>query len=123
MKLLLCPDCADVFKLVIYGTRSCLCGKTKGVLVDDVHAIVNGEGISMMIDNVPLVKAMKRLEGMDQNQPEQYYKKNASVACHIRPNSGHGNPRTKVMKSLFVTSEGEILTPDKAAYRSGLKKQ
>jgi hypothetical protein len=118
MKLLLCPDCGDVFKLVIYGARSCLCGKTKGVLVDDNHAVINGEGISMMIDNLLLLKAMKRLEGMDQNKPEGYYKKYADVACHVRPNSGPGNPRTKVIKSLFDTSAGEILTPDKIAYRA-----
>ncbi len=101
MKLLLCPECGDVFKLVVYGTRSCLCGKTKGALVDDVHAIINGEGISLMIDNISLVKAMKKLEGMDKNQPESYYKKYAAAAFHLRPNSGHGNAENQGCEGSF----------------------
>lgn len=116
MKLMFCPGCSDVFKLVRYESRHCLCGKVKGKLIDNRVAVINGEGISMMLDNMDLLKAMKKLEGMDQDKPESYYKNYAKVGFWIRPNSGHGNPRTRIMKSLFETPEVQTnaagYTPD-----------
>lgn len=107
MKLMFCPHCSDVFKLVRYESRHCLCGKVKGKLIDNRVAVINGEGISMMLDNVHLLKTLKKLESMDQDKPESYYKNYAKVGFWIRPNSGHGNPRTKIMKSLFEAPEGQ----------------
>lgn len=118
MKLMFCTDCSDVFKLVRYGERSCLCGKVRGKLLDNTQAVINGEGISMMLGNVLLVEALEKLANMDQNESEEYYKKNAVAHLHVRPNSGNGNPRTKVIKSEFESSEeAELLSPDKVAYR------
>ena len=117
MKLMFCPDCWDVFKLVRYGERSCLCGKVKGKLTDNRHAIINGEGVSLMLDNVLLVESLEKLASMDQNESEEYYKGNARVLLHVRPNSGNGNPRTKIIRSEFESSETEVLSPDKVTYR------
>lgn len=123
MKLLLCNDCRDVFKLVKYGERSCLCGKVKGKLTGRRSAIVNGKGVSLTLDNVTLDEAIKKLEHMDQNQAEGYYKMNTKVDLYVCPHKGYGNPRTNVVNTFDETSETETLTPDKIAYRESLDTQ
>lgn len=123
MRLLLCTDCGDVFKLVKYGERSCLCGKVKGKLTGYKSAIVNGEGVSLMLDNITLNETLKKLMYMDQNQPHVYYSTNTPVRLYVCPNSGYGNPRSSVVKSNNETSEAEILSPDKVAYRDSQETQ
>ncbi len=118
MRLLLCTDCGDAFKLVKYGERSCLCGKVKGKLTGYQSAIVNGEGISLTLDNITLNETLKKLVYMDQNQPHGYYSTNTPVRLYVQPNSGYGNPRSIVIKDHDGSSEVEILSPDKAAYRA-----
>lgn len=117
MRLLYCPNCGDVFKLVRYGERSCLCGKVKGKLTDNAHAILNGEGFCLMLANIPLLKACKNLTLMDQNQPLDYYKENLVVNLYVHPHSGYGNPRSEIVQNDTEDSEAEPLSPDKAAYR------
>lgn len=43
MKLLLCKKCSDVFKLQ-YEYRSCQCKNVRGKYLDNLNAIVEGEG-------------------------------------------------------------------------------
>ena len=117
MKLLLCTECGDVFKLVKYGERSCLCGKVKGKLTGYKSAIVNGEGVSLILDNATLDTSRKKLEYMDPYQPEAYYSRNAAVQMYVCPHNGYGNPRTNVVTTFDKTSETETLSPDKTAYR------
>ena len=50
----------------------------------------------MAIGNASLTQAVIKLHGSDQNQAHEYYLKNFQVSCWIRPNSGAGNPRTKI---------------------------
>ena len=98
MKLLFCPECSDMFKLVIYQERSCKCGKVKGQLLDANNAVANGQGISVAIANSSLMKSVYQLQQLDQNRLPDYYKENTRVECWVRPQTGLGNPRTTIMK-------------------------
>lgn len=53
MKLIFCPDCHDVFKLIPNKVRHCDCGKCKGKLVDKINAVYN-EGIPLGFYNPSL---------------------------------------------------------------------
>jgi hypothetical protein len=64
MKLILCHNCQDVFKLD-YKLRSCKCGQSKGkYLKDGLNATYQGENaVPIGFANSTLVKAVN-------NQPE-----------------------------------------------------
>jgi hypothetical protein len=85
MKLLFCPDCWDVIKLT-FEVRSCKCGKVFGKYVDNSTAVVNGEGISLAIDNsrLPISKVHDIVP----------------VTCYARPHTGKYNPNTKIRKRI-----------------------
>jgi len=59
VKLLLCTDCADVFKLSAAMT-ACDCGRTRGRYLDDgLHAEVFGEhALVIGLDNHGLARAI-----------------------------------------------------------------
>ena len=64
MKLVLCTECHDVYKLAQGETRSCACGKTSGRYLNSTDAEYSGEtAVPMGFGNTSLVKAF-------QNQPE-----------------------------------------------------
>ena len=64
MKLLLCKDCQDIFKLN-YDKRTCKCGKVAGKYIDKLNAIYSGENaIPIGFSNPTLVDAVI-------NQPNQ----------------------------------------------------
>jgi len=100
MKLMFCPDCQDVFRLMIKQVRSCQCGKVKGYYLDLDLAVTNGQGIAIALDNDSLDKIVKKLGTMDQNRPDSFYKSYAKIRVWARPNSGPGNPRTKIVHGL-----------------------
>ncbi len=57
MKLILCGDCFDVFKLSL-ELRSCHCGKCVGRYDDDgSHSVTNGKGFALAIGNGSLFQA------------------------------------------------------------------
>lgn len=65
MKLILCTECHDVFKLSEEETRSCACGKASGRYLNDTDAEYSGEtAMPIGFGNTSLVKAF-------QNQPKQ----------------------------------------------------
>jgi hypothetical protein len=89
MKLLFCPNCWDIFKLD-RKLRSCSCGKCKGkYLEDDHHAVVNGEGYSLAMDNNSFVKL---------TLAESFTIKH--ITCWARPHTGEKNPNTIIQKDL-----------------------
>jgi hypothetical protein len=91
LKLLFCPDCSDVFKLSL-EMRSCTCGKVRGqYLADGHHAVVNGEGYSLAIDNNSLGHMVRR-----HNRFGGCY----DVTCYLRPHAGPMNPRTSIEEDL-----------------------
>jgi len=59
MKLLFCPHCNDVIKLRVGVSRSCECGKSEGMYIDDVNAIVNSSGILLGFANSSFVEALR----------------------------------------------------------------
>ena len=70
MKLVLCLECQDVFKLAVGRTRSCTCGKCSGRYLEDrYHAEISGESaIPIGFNNKSLVAALRKQpnEGMGQ---------------------------------------------------------
>jgi len=67
MKLVFCPHCQDVVRL-IHERRSCLCGKVTGWYEDDVKAVVYGkDAVVLGVDNYSLVQALQ----MHRRQREQ----------------------------------------------------
>jgi len=63
MKLLLCPECADVRKLGMRKTY-CSCRKSWGkYLKDGLHAIIGGKAIPLGFHNGLLIEAIR-------NRPE-----------------------------------------------------
>ena len=59
-KLLLCPQCSDVLKL-IDDPRTCACGRSGGrYLEDGLHAEVWGEAVPLGFSNLSLVRALRR---------------------------------------------------------------
>lgn len=63
MKLIFCPKCADLFRLV-HKYRACECGKSAGHYVDDLDAITYGEAIPVGFANYSFIEAIK-------NQPNK----------------------------------------------------
>lgn len=106
MKLMYCPECQDVFKIVIYQQRACRCGSVRGQLLDADLAKINGRGVSMAIGGGSLAQAVTRLHGLSQKQDLEYYVKHCQVKCWVRPHGGPGNPRTK------IEQEGDIPPSD-----------
>ncbi len=88
MKLLFCLECHDLFKLQ-FTRRSCKCGKVIGWYKNNSEAIVNGEGLSLAIDNHDLAKIIIN------NLP---IKDNHYITCWVRPHEGELNPNTKIEK-------------------------
>ena len=58
MKLILCPECHDVVKLIQEETRSCKCGKSSGKYRDELNAEISGKAIPLGFDNSELRKAV-----------------------------------------------------------------
>jgi hypothetical protein len=91
LKLLFCPDCSDVFKLS-FEVRSCTCGRVRGhYLADGHHAVVNGEGFSLALDNYVLGTMARRHNAFGGRH---------DLECYLRPHEGPMNARTTVEKDL-----------------------
>jgi DNA-directed RNA polymerase subunit RPC12/RpoP len=96
MKLIFCPVCQDVFKL-IDTVRYCRCGNCSGRYIDKLKAEVNGKGISIAFSSFSLSQAISKLntsieKGFDSNRRSYYF------TAWIRPNEGTENPNTIVVK-------------------------
>lgn len=90
MKLLFCPRCYDVFKLD-YELKECKCGMCKGrYKLDGGHAVVNGQGMSLVIANPDLAQAFEKKSRYNV----------MPIRCWARPHEGPDNPRTKVVEDL-----------------------
>ena len=57
MKLLLCPDCGDIFNIKEVE-KTCTCGLTRGHYVDNLNAIYSG-GIPLGFANSTFLKAVR----------------------------------------------------------------
>lgn len=60
MKLLYCKKCKDIFNLVVDKTKSCGCGETKGVYLEDgLNAIYSGDAVPLGFSNTSFMPAVK----------------------------------------------------------------
>lgn len=57
MKLIFCPSCHDLFRL-INEMRTCKCGLTKGRYTDELNAEISGLAIPIGIHNPSFIKAI-----------------------------------------------------------------
>ena len=60
MKLLFCPNCTDVFNLVLDKEKSCSCGQTKGKYIDKLNAVYEGSGIPIGFNNTQFTYALRQ---------------------------------------------------------------
>lgn len=76
MKLILCQNCQDVFKLSVKEERTCACGKCKGQYEPDgLCAWYSGKNaVPLFFSNPSLVKAM------DNRQDKSYSDKSLFTA-------------------------------------------
>ncbi len=58
MKLILCPKCNDVIRLIDIK-RACRCGKSWGFYKDKRNAIINSVAVPIGIDNKSLAYAVR----------------------------------------------------------------
>lgn len=103
MKLALCKDCWDVFKLSD-EMRHCKCGKIKGRYLDNRMAEVSKDAISIALGNGSVELAYgqmlgHQIETKDTASRSSYHEKDKGLIEYawIRPNTGPGNPHTKVI--------------------------
>jgi len=102
VKLAFCRECWDVFKLDI-SERSCKCGKVRGRYVTEVQAEVTPNAISIAIGNGSLMNAIHGSQRREQESGNQADRANYQRAgkieyAWVRPNSGPGNPHTRIKK-------------------------
>lgn len=102
MKLLLCPKCSDVFKLS-QEMRTCRCKYIKGRYIDNVYAEVSDNAISIALGNGSIEQAwfkMLAVQSTSKNKADrrEYIEKAKIDYAWVRPNSGPGNPHTKLIK-------------------------
>jgi len=59
MKLIFCPKCQDIIRLIT-SPRKCLCGKSEGwYLEDGWHAVIKGDAIAVGINNSSFAAAYR----------------------------------------------------------------
>jgi hypothetical protein len=104
MKLLLCENCWDVFKLD-YDMRICKCGKIKGRYINNSQAEVSKNAVSLALGNGSVQQSISnmRVHHMETNgkaERYEYYQPNNGKIEYawVRPNEGVGNPHTKVIE-------------------------
>lgn len=65
MKLIFCPECRDIVKLVTDKWRTCDCGKSGGrYLDDDLEAVYEGRAVPLGIDGPSFASAIKNSDAV-----------------------------------------------------------
>lgn len=108
MKLLLCTNCFDVFKLTTGHLRQCSCGKVKGRYDDNgstAETTNNEWTVNLALGNGSVMSAMADMKThqmmtKDQAGRDEYYQEgNGKIEyAWARPNTGPGNPHTRVLE-------------------------
>lgn len=112
MKLMFCDSCSDVFKLD-YDMRTCKCGRVKGRYLNSSEAEVSEAGYSIGIGNGSLMNAIMDMKSHqrftnDKAERHTYYVEGNGLISHawVRPNTGSGNPHTKIIKPAHKKGSG-----------------
>lgn len=88
MKLLLCPHCQDVVRLVEVRKRACECGASWGQYTDDINAVYGGAAIMLGISNPSLQAALSDQLRLGDKKPSRgTYVSGREFAAFIIPES------------------------------------
>lgn len=116
MKLLYCLECEDVIKLKLGTMRHCDCGKVFGRYIDNSHAEVSENAISLAIGNGSLYNAINDSQFNYRNSNgkaarETYYEEGRGKISHawVRPNEGEGNPHCRVIPKEFKKKAVDLI--------------
>lgn len=103
MKLLLCEDCWDVFKLD-HEMRYCKCERVFGRYVDNTYAEVSPTAVSLALGNGSVMVAIQNMREHqaatdDKATRESYHVEGQGLIIYAwaRPNTGAGNPHTRLI--------------------------
>lgn len=97
MKLLFCTVCGSVFSLSPIKEKRCDCGTVTGRYdTNSRTAVTNGEGIALGMGTGALRSAIYNLACEGEKFNRKFYQENCQVITWVRPNSGNGNPNTRV---------------------------
>lgn len=109
MKLLLCLNCFDVFKLTRKNMRQCECGKVKGRYDDNgatAETTDNEYTVNLALGNGSVQRAivqmrMHQLASKNKAVRSEYYEPGQGKIEYawIRPNTGPGNPHTRTLEA------------------------
>lgn len=58
LKLIFCPQCEDIFRLIRDEDRVCKCGKSGGRYNDDLRAEIWGNAVPLGFENASFAKAL-----------------------------------------------------------------
>jgi len=58
MKLIFCPHCHDIFRIVSNKVRRCVCGKSAGIYITETNAEIYGHAIPLGFSNDSFIKAL-----------------------------------------------------------------
>ena len=101
MKLVYCPFCEDLFRLFEEKElRLCRCGKSGGRYINNEEAVVLKDSISIGLGNGDLAFALGALYHYKDKHLDrrEWIEKGRIKSVWVRPNSGPGNPHTKVIE-------------------------
>lgn len=97
MKLILCEKCWDVVKLSTSGMRFCECGNVYGRYINNSEAEVSKSAVSIALGNGAVYNAILAMREIEKGKSRDYYIRHSPIeAAWVRPNSGDGNPHTKI---------------------------
>lgn len=84
--------------------KTCSCGHTKGMYVDNSNAVVNGNGYSIAMGNGSIERAIHNVKEMTadwrQSVADVWGKHPTQIIAWARPHEGPANPHTKVDKTI-----------------------
>lgn len=103
MKLIICPQCSSVFNLEVGKMKECSCGACRGRYINEYEAEVTEGCISLTIGNGSLINAINDMRSIKHSTSDKAdrrdYIEGARIShAWIRPNTGPGNPHTKLIK-------------------------
>src|ERR1700688_692696 len=105
MKVLYCTKCKSLVRLTHKHMRSCECGEVRGQYCKkdgkhEGHARIsqNAATISLVIDTDYFKPAIEKMQQRQKRKPDSERKDYRKISClprsYVRPNTGHGNPRS-----------------------------
>jgi hypothetical protein len=111
MKILYCKTCKNLVKLTRREVRFCDCGRVQGRYLRDgrkAEIFLGGPAISIVISTPTWKRARHKVEKslkQKRDLSRKDYKKVGKLIAWVRPNSGKGNPHTRLREKPFRKSQ------------------